>query len=414
MRMTMKTLALATALGGALLWSGAAAADEIVWWTPNWGEARAQKLAADFQAANPQHTVKLVVTVASGLPSRVETALRSGTPPDLIDVSGSWNVPLAATGELMALDEFIASGKVDMADLLPAAVKTAQYEGKQYGLPYRAQALGLLYNKKLFREAGLDPERPPQTWGEMRQAAKQLTRTGGNGNQQYGLGVVGGGEKQNIISRLLPFIWMNGGDILSDDNKIVVDQPAVAEAVAFYASFYTEDKSAPPSTLQNDGLALRRLFGTETIAAYLGGQFDIPAIQKENPALEIGVGLFPHPEGKEHTNLLSGWNFVVPQDAAHPEATLELLAFLMKPDSQGYYTDTFPASQQAMNLPRFQEPLLQPFKESLQHSRSAPSVPVWVNVIDVMYDQTQLVLLGEATPEEAVEEAASEIEARME
>jgi multiple sugar transport system substrate-binding protein len=408
-----KALACGTALAGALLWAGAAAATEITWWSPNWGQARAEKLVKDYEAAHPGDTIKLVITVAPGLPSRVETVLRSGTPPDLIDISGSWNTSMAATGKLLALDDFAAKN-IDMKDLLPGAVDSARYDGKLYGLPYRAQSLSLIYNKKLYKDAGLDPEKPPQTWDEMTEVAKKLTRKTADGKDQYGFGIVGGGEKQNIISRLLPFIWMNGGDILSEDGtKVVVDNPAVAEALDFYTRPYTKDGTAPPSTLQNDGLALRRLFDTETIAMYLGGQFDLPAIQKEAPGIDIGVGMFPHPEGKEVANILSGWNFVVPADSPNHEATLQFLKFLMQSENQGFYTDTFPAAQSAMSMPRFQDPLLQPFKEVLKFSRPSPSVPVWVNVIDIMYDQTQQVLLKQVTPEEAVTEAASEIEARM-
>ncbi|WP_454858049.1 ABC transporter substrate-binding protein [Rhizobium binxianense] len=384
-------------------------AEEITWWAPNWGEARAKKLAEDFHAANPDVTVKLEITVANGLQNRIEVALRSGTPPDLIDTSMQWVVPFASSGKLLDLDQF-AKQQVKLDDLLPATLDSTRYNGHIYGLPYRAQTLALIYNKALYRDAGLDPENPPKTWSEFIKASQALTKTNAAGKEQYGIGVAGGGEMGNLITRLVPFMWMNGGDVLNADfTKATVNEKAAVEAVEFYTSPLTKYKIAPPSTLQNDGLALRRLFDAGTVAQYFSGQYDLPAIQQEAPNLEIGVGPFPHPEGKQTSGILSGWAFVVPSDSKHKDAALRFAKFLMLPENQGYYTDTFPASISAMNLPRFKDPLLQPFKEMLKFTKPVPSTPAWIKTQQILFSHTQEVMLGSATPQEAMDAAADDI-----
>lgn len=401
----------ATALAALVLSSLPALGEEIVWWSPNWGEARARELVKQFEAANPDITVRLEVTVSNGLQNRILTALRSGSPPDLIDASMQWIAPFAATGKLEPLDDF-AKGAVQMDDLLPAAVNYSTYDGKLYGLPYRAQTLGMIYNKGLYREAGLDPDKPPQTWNELIEVSKTLTRTNAAGQPQYGMGIAGGGENTNMITRLVPFIWMNGGDVFSEDGKTaVVNSPETVEAVKFYTDMLTVHKAAPPSTLQNDGTALRRLFATGTIAQYFAGQFDLPALAKEAPDVEIGVAPFPHPEGKQTSGMLAGWAFLVPSDSPRKETTLKFVEFLMKPENQGFYTDTFPASQSAMSMPRFQEPLLQPFKDMLAFTRPAPTNPAWIQATQSMFSHVQEVLLGSATPQEAMDAANAEIQA---
>ena len=91
----------------------------------------------------------------------------------------------------------------------------------------------------------------------------------------YGFAITGGGEVGNTIFRSLPFIWMNGGDIISADMKTaVVNSPEAVEAVKFYTDFYKNEQS-PASTLQNDGTANRQLFIAGTVATYQSGQFDI-------------------------------------------------------------------------------------------------------------------------------------------
>jgi ABC-type glycerol-3-phosphate transport system substrate-binding protein len=84
-----------------------------------------------------------------------------------------------------------------------------------------------------------------------------------------------------------------------------VNSPAAVEAVKFYTGMLAMGLS-PPSTLQNDGTANRRLFIAETVAMYQSGQFDVPSIRKENPNIDIGVMPIPHPEGKDTAAVLGG------------------------------------------------------------------------------------------------------------
>jgi multiple sugar transport system substrate-binding protein len=391
-----------------------AAAGEVVWWCPNWGQARCEELVRRFEAASPGTKVRVEVTVSDGLQNRILVALRSGTTPDLIDVQAGWNIPFAATGGLLPLDELVAKEGIDLGDFLPAALGTARHDGKLYGLPFRMEAHALIYSKGAYREAGLDPAKPPQTWPELVEVSKKLTRKTADGRQQHGFGITGGGEVGNTLFRSLPFIWMNGGSIISDDLKTAtVNQPAAVEAVKFYTDMLTQHGVAPPSTLQNDGLALRRLFIAGAIAQYQSGQFDVGTIAKENPAIEIGVAPIPHPPGKQTAAILGGWNFVIPKAAKNPAEAGKLLAFLAKPENLGFYTDTFPTRTSAMALPRFQEPILQPFKAMLPHARPVPPSTAWVQIVQVYFNHIQRILLKEVDAQKAMDDAAKEIQALL-
>ncbi|WP_342360820.1 ABC transporter substrate-binding protein [Terrarubrum flagellatum] len=398
----------ALALGG----TSARAAD-IIWWAPNWGEARARELAQKFEAANPGDKVKIEVTVSDGLQNRVLVALKSGSPPDLIEIQNGWNIPFAATGALMPLDDIYARNKIDTADFAPAALNLSKFDGKIYGIPYRIEAHAIYYNKGAYKEAGLDPSKPPKTWPELVDVAKKLTKTV-NGKPQYGFGITGGGEFGNTAFRSVPFIWMNGGSLLSDDMKqVIVNQKPAVEAVEFYTNMLTKEKVSPPSTLQNDGTALRRLFIAGTVAQYQSGQFDLDSIKKENPSIEIGVMPIPTPPGKTPAALLGGWTFVVPAGSKNKDGAAKLIAFLAQTDNMGFYTDTFPARTSSMSLPRFQAPELQAFKEMLPFARPAPPHRNWVQITQVYFNNIQRVLLGETTAQKAMDDAASEIKSLL-
>ena len=409
MTRTIKPILAMSVMAAAILAGRPALAADVVWWAPNWGQARAEELAKKFEAANPDTKIKIEITVSDGLQNRVLAALRSGSAPDIIEIQNGWNIPMAATGTLLPLDDFYAKNKIDQADFVKAALDLSRNEGKVYGVPYRVEAHAVYYNKGAYKEAGLDPAKPPKTWAELIEVSRKLTKTV-NGKPQYGFGITGGGEFGNTVFRSLPFVWMNGGSLLSDDMKkvVIAEKPAV-DAVTFYTNFLTKEKVSPPSTLQNDGTALRRLFIAGTVAQYQSGQFDLASIKKENPSIDIGVMPIPAPDGKKTAALLGGWNFIIPASAKNKEGAQKFLAFLAEPANMGFYTDTFPARVSAMSLPRFADPDLAAFKEMLPYARPAPPHKNWLQITQIYFNNVQRALIGDATPQKAMDDAAAEI-----
>jgi multiple sugar transport system substrate-binding protein len=403
---------MAGAVAAAALQAGLATAGEVVWWTPNWGQARAEELARKFMAANPDITLKLEITVSDGLPTKILTALQSGSPPDLIEAQHGWVVPYAQQGLIQNLDDVIAALGKD--DFVPAALQYNTWDGHTWGIPYRIETHGVFYNKGAFKAAGLDPEKPPQTWTELVDVATKLTGKGANGQDQFGFAITGGGEFGNTVFRSLPFIWMNGGSIISDDMKTVtVNSPETVEAVTFYTDFLKKGLS-PPSTLQNDGTANRRLFIAETVAAYQSGQFDVGSIRKENANIDIGVMMIPHPEGKETAAILGGWSFIVPKDAPNAAEAKKFVEFMSQPENMGFFTDTFPARVSAMEMERFKDPILDVFKQMLPHGRTLPPHKNWIPITQAYFNGVQSILTGDAEPQEAMDIAAEEIQALLE
>jgi multiple sugar transport system substrate-binding protein len=404
----MKTLLIKTGLLGAvsvLALSGSLAfAGEVVWWTPNFNEARARELVTRFQEAHPDITVNLQITTTDGLPQRVLTALQSGAAPDIIDVQHGWVNGYAQNNLVIPLDDVLQ----DREDYVPAALDYVTFDNQLYGLPYRIETLAVIYNKTHFTEAGLDPENPPQTWDELVAAATALTKDG-----RSGFAITGGGEVGNTIFRSMPFMWMNGGGILSEDGtEVTVNSPETVAAVEFYTNFYKNGLS-PSSTLENDGTANRRLFIAETVSMYQAGQFDVNSIKSENPNIDIGVMTIPHPEGKDTAAVLGGWSFVIPQDAKNPDEAKVLIGFLAEAENQGFLTDTFPARVSAMELPRFDDPILQVYKQMLPFGRPAPAHPNWVQITQAYFDGIQRILLGDEDAQTAMDGAAEEIESLL-
>lgn len=411
--MKYETKMLVTGLAILLSQAAHASATDLVWWTMNWNEDKAKEYAVEFMKENPGVKIRIESNVAGGLQSRILVALQSGSTPDLIDVQNGANVPLAQTGKLEPLREKLTTAGVNFDDILPASLDTATYQGELYGLPFQAEAHALIYNKGAFKEAGLDPEKPPLTWTEFVDDAKKLTRKNAKGQQVYGYGVSGGGADQpgNALFRSLPFMWMNGGGILGPDNKeVIVNSPASVEGVKLYVDLFTTYKVSPPSTLENDSNGLRRLFQAGNVAMIPGATSDIERIGAAAPDIEIGVVPLPHPDGKETSAILGGWNFIIPRDAPNKDAAIKLAAFMSKPERQAAYTTTFPAAISGLDDKRFADPIMNAHKEMLKHAKPQPTIPQWGQIGQVYYNHLQEALLKTSTVQEAMDSAASEIE----
>jgi multiple sugar transport system substrate-binding protein len=382
----------------------------ITWWAPNFNNPRSAELAEKFMKENPGIKIDIQETVAQGLQDKILVAIQSGTTPDIIEGQLGWTVSYAATGQLLPLDEYISKSKIiDPKDFMPGAWAGIIYNGKVYSIPYRAESHAFIYNKGMYRAAGLDPNTPPKTWNDLIAYSQKLTKTGG-AKPVYGIGICGGGEVGNMITMLMGLIWANGGDVLSSDYKrVTINEPPAVEAVKFYTDLLITYKVAPPSTLQNDGTAIRNLFIQESIAQFQQGSYALPAIHKENPNIELGFGLLPAPEGKKPASVLGGWGYMIPKAAKNKDAAWAFVEWMSLPDNMAYYTDTFPATYSALKNKKFENPEFKAFIDMTPYARLTPPVKGWVQMMTIIFKEVQSVMLGQKSAQKAMDDAAAQM-----
>ncbi|HEY8487640.1 MAG TPA: extracellular solute-binding protein [Thermaerobacter sp.] len=182
-------LLLATACGGSPASQEAGGGTTIVHWQHH-DDARAKVLAslkADFEAAHPGVTVQTETIPYGDYFNRLLTALAAGQGPDVFQIPATMAPELIASGLLAPLPAEVVSPEAVNRDYIPWTVELAQQDGRVYGLPTDVQTLVMFINEDLAREAGLDPDRPPTTWEELLEQAKQATRRGDGGLTQAGL-----------------------------------------------------------------------------------------------------------------------------------------------------------------------------------------------------------------------------------
>jgi multiple sugar transport system substrate-binding protein len=158
---------------------------------------------------------------------------------DVVMTWAAWSAEFGRAGWLQPLEKSALP-----ADVLPAALDAVSYQGTVYGLPKFASAQTMFWNKKLFTQAGLNPDKGPATWDEFVAAAKELTRGG-----RYGF-AADMGNPDGIYQNFLKVLLFNGGTMYGENNAPVFNSAAGVDALTRLVSLLRTEKIMSPSSLQ--------------------------------------------------------------------------------------------------------------------------------------------------------------------
>lgn len=151
-----------------------------MWW---WGDQEAQgaqgwvnETIRLYEKAHPNITIKAVLQTTNGLVPAFETAARAHRGPDIEYLWGGINTLAEAwPGYLAPISDYIPAG--ELKHYLNRSEET--YNGKIWSAPWYTQpSFPLLYNKDLFKKAGLNPNSPPRTWAQFMAACARLKKIG--------------------------------------------------------------------------------------------------------------------------------------------------------------------------------------------------------------------------------------------
>src|SRR5882757_11215887 len=121
---------------------------------------------------------------------KAQAAAKAGKPPSVVLMSANFITDLKLSGDLMSLEPQLQADDTDrekfLADFWPALHANATVDRALYGVPFHNSTPLLYYNVDHFKEAGLDPAKPPRTWAEFVDAAKKLTKRNGEKVERYG------------------------------------------------------------------------------------------------------------------------------------------------------------------------------------------------------------------------------------
>jgi ABC-type glycerol-3-phosphate transport system substrate-binding protein len=239
----------------------------------------------EFEKANPNIVLKSEEYQWTG--PTFSTQLAGGTLPDVFNVPFTDSQSLLQAGQLADITSEV--NKLSYADKFNENVLAVAKSGdKIYGIPYGPYAMGLSYNREIFTKAGLDPDKPPTTWDEVRADAKTISEKvpGVAGYMQMTQGNTGGWE-------LTTTTYARGGrmeKVEGGKTKVTTNNPQTKEALQFLHDVRWEDNAAGSNFLL-DWSGINQAFGAGQIAMYPSGSDVLTALVQQNNVDPKNYGL---------------------------------------------------------------------------------------------------------------------------
>ena len=261
----------AVALGLALSsLSAASFAATLSVWAVDEPDNYTEKMAREFAKLHPDVQLQVRKVGFSALNDEAMRAVMSGNGPDVIPVDNPNTAMFASRNTLLDLTPYLAKSKViDVKQIFPGPLKNATWNGKVYAIPRGANTLALYYNEDLFKAAGLDPNKPPQSWDELYAYAKKLTNPQ---KKVYGIAFSAVGDEEGVF-QFLPFIQATGADW----DKL--NDPGAARAAGFWQKLLDE-KLASPDTLSHRQSEAAATFINGNAAMDINGPWELMAVDK--------------------------------------------------------------------------------------------------------------------------------------
>ncbi|MFE4590060.1 ABC transporter substrate-binding protein [Streptomyces laurentii] len=191
-----------------------------------------------------------------------------------------------------------------LKDIDPNVLGSLKQDGKLYGLPTSNYTMGLLINRKLFQQAGLDPDSPPRTWEEVRAAAKKIAGLGNGvaGYGEYSAGNTGGWHFTAAMYSL-------GGDVVDASGKKAAFNNELGRQVAKnLRAMRWEDDSMGKTQLLKWG-DLQKQIATDKLGMFLAAPDDIAYMVQQLGAKYENFGMGPIPG--ERATLAGGNNYMI-------------------------------------------------------------------------------------------------------
>lgn len=364
-----------------------------------------EALVKQFNETHPDIEVKLDITPWDSLLQKLPTSMAVGGNPDLAAFTFRLLPQYASNQLLEPLDDLYGANGIDPTTLPPAYLDIIKYDGVNYAAPMNFATLMMYYNKDLFKKAGLNPDNPPKTWKEWKEAILALTIDENQDGkpEQYGMVLA---DNQTIPMWPI-LVWGNGGRFLTDDLKASrLDDPKTVEAFKIWGDMVVQHKFTPVGLTGGEA---DKLVETGRAAMEMNG----PWMTTGYTAAGLNYDVAPIPAGPAgQVTLADAVVMVVNKKSQHKEAAYEFMKFWNSIEAQIYWavnTGFPPTRLDIIEDPALNKnPFVAKFAKAAPYARFYLSGTDKANQIDsdIVTPAIQLIARGITPADQALESAA--------
>ncbi len=373
--------------------------------------------AADFEKENPGIKLKPIYSgsyqesIAKAL-----TAVKGGDPPVTAILLSTDMYSLIDEDAIVPFDDMIKTPEDQawLKSFYPAFMENSQTGGKTWGIPFQRSTIVLYYNKEMFKEAGLDPNRPPRDWKEQVEYAQKLTKRDASGKvTQWGMQIPSSGFPYWLFQALA----IQAGQQLMNDagTEVYYDRPGTIEALTYWLDLVKKYKVHPDGIV--DWGTTPRDFFERKVAMMWTTTGNLTNV-RNNAKFDFGVAMLP--AGKQPGSPTGGGNFYIFKKSppAQREAAFRFVKWVTAPQRAaqwGIDTGYVAVRPDAWETPKMKEyvksvPVAAVARDQLQYSVAELSTHDNQRVTQALNDGLQAALTGTKTPEQAMTDAQREAE----
>ncbi len=387
---------------------------ELAYWFPhgNATDKTALEKAVDvFSKANPD--IKVIAEFVGGsgsgqgITDKLVTAINGGNPPDVVLFDRFMVSQWASTGLFEDLTDLAQASGIKKDMFYEFAINEASYKDRLYAMPFDTDCRVLYYNKKMFAEAGLDPEKPPLTIAELDEYAEKLTKK--EGNRYKVLGFI------PWLSQgwLYTWGWSFGGQFQDQSGKVTANHPDIVKALEWettYAEKYGIEAITNFSSASGGDI---NPFRAGMVAMMVSGPWEIAGL-KEVKDFDYGVSYIPTPTGDNFNSWAGGWSYVVPKGTKYKEEAFQFAKFMTVEEGAEIYGNDTAHFMSCKDLNDTfdwvkNEPKAKIFIELFPSSYCRPPIPKGQLLWDELATATDKALHGKGTPKELLDKVTEKV-----
>lgn len=263
-----------------------------------------------------------------GYEDKVNAAITTNSLPDVITLDGPNTAAYAKSKVITPLDDYLKDD--NMEDVLDSIKQQGTYDGKFYAFGYSESNVGIYYNKKMFKEAGIDESslptlKKPWTWDEFKAVSKKLKDHFKEAAIDFRLN----SNDEMLPYAYMPLIWSNGGSVVNEDGTKAegyFNSKESTQAVQFIQDLVKEGYTTVSP--------VEKGFETGQYPMVLSGSWTIADLQTNYK--DIDFGILPYPVSNKTKKLVSpsgSWQLAVTTKSNKKDAAAEFVKFATNTES---------------------------------------------------------------------------------
>ncbi|MFD2131458.1 ABC transporter substrate-binding protein [Pseudogracilibacillus auburnensis] len=365
-------------------------------------------LVADFEEENPNIKVnpKFGGSYEETM-TQVMAAVHGGNAPELAVLFSIDLFTLLENDVIEELTPLFDDEYFD--DFYDAFMENSTTDDKVFSLPFQRSTIVLYYNKDAFKEAGLDPEKPPTNWNELVEYGKKLTID--EGKTQWGLEIPSTGYQYWMLQALA---LQTEENIMSKDGKeVYFDAPYVKESMDFWLDLGNVHKIMPEGVIEWATVPSDFLSGNTAMMFHTTGNL---TNVKENADFEFGVSFLP--ANNQYGSPTGGGNIYLFKDIPEEnrDAAIKFMEFLTGPERIAQwsidtgYVATRESAYETETLKEYTEVFPESIvaREQLEYADSELATYQNGEIQKLFNDALQSILTGNTTVEDGLNDAQEE------